>query len=166
MSLCYELVSSAERNKQTARGRSTQCTNNRDPITSTSELLLRQSSVTAHAHQSQARRLACDHCATEINRPNSAARPIHSAAGGITSIEESSDFIGNGTRKLSDCSVAPRPSTLPGVVPSFTLAARLIGLFCDHPKSVRNKRNNVQTRSETNDQLALSSALLEDFSAD
>jgi hypothetical protein len=30
-----------EKNKQTARGRSTQCTNNSDPITSTSELLLR-----------------------------------------------------------------------------------------------------------------------------
>jgi hypothetical protein len=29
-----------ERSKQTARGRSTQCTNNNDPITSTSELLL------------------------------------------------------------------------------------------------------------------------------
>jgi hypothetical protein len=41
-----------ERNKQTARGRSTQCTNNSDSITSTSELLLRQSSVTVHAHQS------------------------------------------------------------------------------------------------------------------
>jgi hypothetical protein len=48
-SLCYELTSSAERNKQTARGRSAQCTNNSDPITSTSELLLRQNSVTAHA---------------------------------------------------------------------------------------------------------------------
>jgi hypothetical protein len=41
-----------EREKQTARGRSTQCTNNSDHITSTSELLLRQNSVTAHAHQS------------------------------------------------------------------------------------------------------------------
>jgi hypothetical protein len=41
-----------ERNKQAARGRSTQYTNNSDPITSTSELLLRLNSVTAHAHQS------------------------------------------------------------------------------------------------------------------
>jgi hypothetical protein len=40
------------REKQTARERSTQSTNNSDPITSTSELLLRQNSVTAHAHQS------------------------------------------------------------------------------------------------------------------
>jgi hypothetical protein len=41
------------REKQaTARGRSIQCTNNSDPITSTSELLLRQNSVTANAHQS------------------------------------------------------------------------------------------------------------------
>jgi hypothetical protein len=39
-----------ERNKKTARGRRTQCTNNSDPITSTSELLLRLNSVTAHAH--------------------------------------------------------------------------------------------------------------------
>jgi hypothetical protein len=49
MSLCYENISSAERDKQTARGRSTQHTNNSDPITSTSELLLKQNSVTAHA---------------------------------------------------------------------------------------------------------------------
>jgi hypothetical protein len=41
-----------ERNSQTARWRSTQCTNNSYPISSTSELLLRQNSVTAHAHQS------------------------------------------------------------------------------------------------------------------
>jgi hypothetical protein len=41
-----------DRNKQTALGRNTQFTNNSDPITSTSELLLRQNSVTAHAHQS------------------------------------------------------------------------------------------------------------------
>jgi hypothetical protein len=40
----------AEINKRTVRG-STQCTNS-DPVTSTSELLLRQNSVTAHAHQS------------------------------------------------------------------------------------------------------------------
>jgi hypothetical protein len=33
-----------ERNKQTARGISTQCTNNSNPITSTSELFLRQNS--------------------------------------------------------------------------------------------------------------------------
>jgi hypothetical protein len=40
-----ELISSAERNERErhehARGRSTQCTNNNDPITSTSEMLLR-----------------------------------------------------------------------------------------------------------------------------
>jgi hypothetical protein len=30
--------------------RSTQCTDSSDPVTSTSELLLRQNSVTAHAH--------------------------------------------------------------------------------------------------------------------
>jgi hypothetical protein len=41
-----------ERNKQTARGSSTPCTNKNDPVTSTSELLLRQNSVTAHVHQS------------------------------------------------------------------------------------------------------------------
>jgi hypothetical protein len=46
VSLCYELISSAERNKrerdkQTVSGRSTQYTNNSDPI-STPELLLRQ----------------------------------------------------------------------------------------------------------------------------
>jgi hypothetical protein len=35
-----------------ARERSTQCTDSSDPVTSTSELLLRQNSVTAHAHQS------------------------------------------------------------------------------------------------------------------
>jgi hypothetical protein len=52
VSLCNELTSSAEINKQTARGRSTQCTNNSDLITSTSELLLRLNSVTEHAHQS------------------------------------------------------------------------------------------------------------------
>jgi hypothetical protein len=40
------------REKQTARGRSTQYTKNSDPISSTSELLLRQNSVTAHSHQS------------------------------------------------------------------------------------------------------------------
>jgi hypothetical protein len=51
LSLCYELISSADRNKQTARGRSTQCTNSSDPIISTSELLLRQNCVTAHIHQ-------------------------------------------------------------------------------------------------------------------
>jgi hypothetical protein len=51
-----------EINKQTARGRSTQFTNNNDPITSTYN-------VTAHIHQS-------DHCATENHRPNSAVRPI------------------------------------------------------------------------------------------
>jgi hypothetical protein len=76
-SLFYELISSAERNKQTTRGRSTQCTNNSDPITSTSELLLRQNSVTAHANQSYARRLASEHCATENNRSKSEVRPIH-----------------------------------------------------------------------------------------
>jgi hypothetical protein len=37
--LCYERISSAERNER-ERG-TTQCTNNSDPITSTSELLLR-----------------------------------------------------------------------------------------------------------------------------
>jgi hypothetical protein len=59
VSLCYGLISSAERNKrerernkQTASGKNTQCTNNSDPITSTSELLLRQNSITAHVHQS------------------------------------------------------------------------------------------------------------------
>jgi hypothetical protein len=41
-----------ERKEKTARRRCTQCTNKSDPITSTSELLLRQNSVTAHAHQS------------------------------------------------------------------------------------------------------------------
>jgi hypothetical protein len=60
-SMLHERVSSAKRNKgerererekQTARGRSTQCTDNSDPTTSTSELLLRQNSVTAHALQS------------------------------------------------------------------------------------------------------------------
>jgi hypothetical protein len=79
VSLCYELTSSAERNKrerdkQTARGRRTQTTNNSDPITS--ELLLRQNSVTADAHQSSARRLASDHRAKEIHRSKSAVRPI------------------------------------------------------------------------------------------
>jgi hypothetical protein len=61
VSLCHEPISSAERNntererndkRQTTRGRSTQSTNNSDPITSTSELLLRQNSVTAYAHRS------------------------------------------------------------------------------------------------------------------
>jgi hypothetical protein len=59
-SLCYKLIvyrlqretREREINGQTARGRSIQYTNNSDPITSTSELLLRQNSVTAHAHQS------------------------------------------------------------------------------------------------------------------
>jgi hypothetical protein len=41
-----------ERERTNGTGRSTQCTNNSDPITSTSGLLLRQNSVTAHAHQS------------------------------------------------------------------------------------------------------------------
>jgi hypothetical protein len=72
VSLCYELISSAERNKHTARGRSTQFTNNSDPIASTSEFLLRQNSVTAHF-----RRLASVHCATENHRPESADRPVH-----------------------------------------------------------------------------------------
>jgi hypothetical protein len=68
VSLYYELISSAERNerernKQTTRGRNTQNINYSDSVTSTSELLLRQNSVTA-----QARRLASDHCATEIHR--------------------------------------------------------------------------------------------------
>jgi hypothetical protein len=77
MSLCYEFISSAGRNKresqrdkQMAHGKRKQCTNNR--ITSTSELLLRQNSVTAHAL-----RLASDRCATENHRPISAVRPIH-----------------------------------------------------------------------------------------
>jgi hypothetical protein len=76
VSLCYELISSAERNKQTVSGRSTQCTNNNDPIISVSALLLRQNCVTAHAHQSQDRRLASDHRATEIHRPKSAVPRI------------------------------------------------------------------------------------------
>jgi hypothetical protein len=42
-----------------------------DPITSTSELLLRQNSITA-----QVLRLAADHCAIENYRPQSAVRPI------------------------------------------------------------------------------------------
>jgi hypothetical protein len=74
MSMCYELISSAERgrereregSKQTAFGRSTQCTNTSDPITTTSELLPKQNSVTAHA-----RRLAI-----EIHRSKSAVRLI------------------------------------------------------------------------------------------
>jgi hypothetical protein len=41
-----------QRHKETARGSSTQCSNNSDTITSTSEMLLSQNSVTAHAHQS------------------------------------------------------------------------------------------------------------------
>jgi hypothetical protein len=49
------------RQKQIIRGRSAQCINNSDLITSTSELLRRQNCVTAHARQ-----LASDHCATEI----------------------------------------------------------------------------------------------------
>jgi hypothetical protein len=65
-----------ERNKQTTYGRRTQYTNNSDPLTSSSELLLRQNSVTAHVHQCYSRRLASDHCATEIHRPKSAVRPI------------------------------------------------------------------------------------------
>jgi stringent starvation protein B len=77
VSLCYELISSAERNKQTSRDRNTQCIHNSDPITSTSELLLRQNSITAHAHQSQARRFESDHCATENHRPKSAVGPIY-----------------------------------------------------------------------------------------
>jgi hypothetical protein len=79
VSLCYELISSAGRNKknkQTSHGRSTQSTNSSDPTTSTSELLLKQNSATAHVHQSQARRLESDHCATQIYRPKSAVRPI------------------------------------------------------------------------------------------
>jgi hypothetical protein len=39
-----------EREKQSNGKWETQCANNSDPITSTSELLLRQNSVTAHAH--------------------------------------------------------------------------------------------------------------------
>jgi hypothetical protein len=65
-------VRERERCKQTTSGRSSQCTYNSDPITSTSELLLRQNSVTAHAQQSEARQLASDHCPTEIHRPRSA----------------------------------------------------------------------------------------------
>jgi hypothetical protein len=87
VSPCYELLSSAERNKrerererernkQTARGSSTQCTNNSDVIVSTSELLLRQNSVTAHAHQSASPTCSSDHCATENHRLKSAIRPI------------------------------------------------------------------------------------------
>jgi hypothetical protein len=77
-----------------------QCTNNCYPITSTSELLLRQNSVTVHAHQYWSsptcvwplrnrdppakicrptysyRIIQTDHCATEIHRPKSAVRPI------------------------------------------------------------------------------------------
>jgi hypothetical protein len=60
----------------TSRGRNPQFTNNSDSATSTSELLLRQNSVTAHVHQSWARRLASDHCATWIHRPKSAVRTI------------------------------------------------------------------------------------------
>jgi hypothetical protein len=60
-----------ERNKQTARGRSSQCTNNSDPVNSMSELLLRQNSVATHDHQSKARR------ATENRRPKSTVWPIH-----------------------------------------------------------------------------------------
>jgi hypothetical protein len=71
VTLCYELISSADWNKQTARGRSTQCNNNSDPVTLTSELLLRQNSVTSHA-----RRIASDHCATENHRPKSAVWPM------------------------------------------------------------------------------------------
>jgi hypothetical protein len=59
-----------ERERQTARGRSTQCTNISDPVTATSELLLRQNSVTAHAH-----RLASDHFATEP--PAKICRPTY-----------------------------------------------------------------------------------------
>jgi hypothetical protein len=72
VTLSKELISSAERNKQTTCGRSTQCTNRSNPVTSTSELLLRQNSVNAHDH-----RLASD-CATENHRSESAVRPIHS----------------------------------------------------------------------------------------
>jgi hypothetical protein len=64
-----------ERNKRAAHGRRTQCINS-DPVTSTSELLQRQNSVTAHAHHSSARRLVPDHCAIEIHRSKSAVRPI------------------------------------------------------------------------------------------
>jgi hypothetical protein len=67
-----------DRERQThGKWERTQCTDNSDHITSTSELLLRQNSVTAHADQSQARRLVSDHCATEIHRPESAIRPIN-----------------------------------------------------------------------------------------
>jgi hypothetical protein len=92
VSRCYELLSSAERNKreihQSARGRSTQCTTNSDPITSTSELLLRQNSVSAHAHQSSARRLSSNHCAIENHRPISAVQPIRCTAGNCTNFLE------------------------------------------------------------------------------
>jgi hypothetical protein len=71
VSLCYELISSAETSKRHVGGG--QCTDESDHITSKSELLLRQNSVTAH----EARRLASDHCATEIHRPKSAVRPIY-----------------------------------------------------------------------------------------
>jgi hypothetical protein len=52
-------------------------TNNSDPITSTSDMLLRQNSVTAYAQQPLARRLASDHCATEIHRSKSADLTVH-----------------------------------------------------------------------------------------
>jgi hypothetical protein len=47
----YAYRQKRERERQ-ARGISTKCANNSDPITSTFQLLLMQNSVTAHAHQS------------------------------------------------------------------------------------------------------------------
>jgi hypothetical protein len=80
---CLELISSAVGHKQTARGRSTQFTDS-DPVTSTSELLLMQNSVTAHA-----RLLASDHCATENHRPESAVRTVCTTLQVTTSASDS-----------------------------------------------------------------------------
>jgi hypothetical protein len=69
VSLCYELISSAERNKKD-REREREGQANGTWEKRTMYYYLNVWVLIAHAHQSQARRLASDHCATENHRPN------------------------------------------------------------------------------------------------
>jgi hypothetical protein len=52
----------------------------------------------------------------------------HTAAGSITSIKKSSDFIGNRTHDLQACSIVPRPTTLRRTESAFNIFINLFHL--------------------------------------
>jgi hypothetical protein len=72
-------------------------------------------------------------------------QPLHSrsAAGRITSIKKSSDFIGNRTRDLPACTIVPQPTTLP-CAPKRGRRYEIWGFHCSANVDCGLRRHGVE----------------------